>query len=275
MLMKKLYLFLFLVAMLLTSSCASKRTSYFQDLNEETKRMIVDLDSAAIGKETLIRPKDELMIVISSADPDAAAPFNLYFRESRLSGSGSQGVSSSEDRKFVTYQVDNLGYVNLPTLGKVKLTGLTIDEAISYLEDILKKHLRSPIVNIQISNFRVSVIGAVNAPGAFYFVNQRVSLLDAIASARDLTLQARRDNILLIRTNEKQKEYIRFDLTKSDLITSPYFYLQQNDIIYVEPNKAVQQDATMSERKRYNLTIITSAISTIISTVSLIIAINK
>ena len=259
--------------MLFTSSCASKKTSYFQDLNENVKQMIVDLDSAAIGKETLIRPKDELMIVISSVDPDAAAPFNLYFRESRLKNSGTQSVSSSEDRKFVTYQVDNAGYVNLPTLGKVKLAGLTVDEAISFLENMLKKHLKSPIVNIQISNFRVSVIGAVNAPGSFYFVNQQVSLLDAIAS--DLTPQARRDNILLIRTNEKQKEYIRFDLTNSDLITSPYFYLQQNDIIYIEPNKAIQQDATMSERKRYNLTIITSTISTIISTVSLIIAVTN
>ncbi len=261
--------------MILLASCGSKRTSYFQDLNEDVQRMIVDLDAAAIGKETLIRPKDELMIVISSVDPDAAAPFNLYFRESRLSTNVSQGMTASDDRKFVTYVVDNSGNVNLPTLGKIKLAGLTVDDAILHIEGLLQKHLKSPIVNIQISNFRVSVIGAVNAPGSFYFPNQQVSLLDAIASARDLTPQATRENILLIRSNEKQKEYIRFDLTKSDLITSPYFYLQQNDIIYVEPNKAIQQDATMSERKRYNLSIITSAISTIVSTVSLIIAVSN
>jgi len=227
-------------------------------------------------KETVIRPKDELIIVISSVDPDAAAPFNLYYREGRLSAAAGQASAiSSDDRKFVTYQVDNLGYVNLPTLGKVKLSGLTVDESIYHLESILKKYLTSPIVNIQISNFRVSVLGAVTAPGSFYFAERQVSVLDAIATAKDLLPQARRDNILLIRTNDNKKEFVRFDITKSDMVTSPYFYLQQNDIIYIEPNKAIQQDATMTQRKQYNLSIITSAISTIVSTVSLIIAVNN
>lgn len=272
---KYIHFFIVILIIALSTSCKSQKTSYFQDLDNDLKRILVELDSSVVTKEVVIQPKDELIIIISSVDPEAAYPFNLYFREGRLGSANSQGVQSSDDRRFVTYQVDNLGYVNMPTLGKVKLSGLTVDRAIKHLEDLLKKYLTSPIVNVQISNFRVSILGAVTTPGTYYFGTRQVSILDIIASARDLLPQARRDNILLIRTNDNQKEYIRFDITKSDMITSPYFYLQQNDILYVEPNKDIQQDATMSESKRFRLTIITSAISTVISTISLIIAINK
>lgn len=265
-----------ILLVILFTSCKSQKTSYFQDLDISLKNVLIELDSKAI-KETAIRPKDELVIVISSVDPDAAIPFNLYSREGRLSSSsGAQSSASmSDDRKFVTYQVDNLGYVNLPTLGKVELAGLTIDEAILHLEEVLKKYITSPIVNIQISNFRVSVLGAVVAPGSFYFSERQVSVLDAIASAKDLLPQARRDNILLIRTHNDKKEFVRFDITNSNMITSPYFYLQQNDVLYIEPNKAIQQDASMNQRKQYNLTIITSVVSTALSAFSLIIAVSK
>lgn len=272
---KYIYLLTITFFIVLITSCKPQKTSYFQDLDNDLKNILVELDASAV-KETAIRPKDELVIVISSVDPDAAIPFNLYSREGRLSSAGGQSASSvSEDRKLVTYQVDNLGYVNLPTLGKIKLAGLTIDEAVLYLEDVLKQYITSPIVNIQIANFKVSVIGAVTSPGTFYFGERQVSVLDAIASAKDLLPQARRNNILLIRTSDNKKEFVRFDITKSEMITSPFFYLQQNDILYIEPNKDIQQDATMTQRKQYNLTIITSAISTVISTVSLIIAVSN
>lgn len=272
---KYIHFFIVIIVVALSTSCRSQKTSYFQDLDNDLRRILVELDSSVIAQEVVIQPKDELIIIISSVDPEAAYPFNLYYREGRLGSAGSQGVQSSDERRFVTYQVDNLGYVNMPTLGKVKLSGLTVDEAVKHLEGLLKEYLTSPIVNVQISNFKVSVLGAVTTPGTFYFTERQVSVLDAIASAKDLLPQARRDNILLIRTNDNQKEYVRFDITKSDMITSPYYYLQQNDVIYIEPNKAIQQDATMNQRKQYNLTIVTSAISTIISTISLIIAVNK
>lgn len=257
--MRKIYLLpLIAIFAILMSSCGSKKNiSYFQDLETYLQKEVALSDSL---HSVTIKTGDELAIVVSSVEPQAVVPFNLP---------GGQG-------KVSTYIVDSEGDINFPTLGKVHLKGLSLDEAINMLQISLEKYVKNPIVNMQIMNFRVSVLGAVNAPGPVFFTGQRMSILDALANARDLNIYGRRDNVLLIRDNDGKKEFIRFDLTKSDdVFSSQYFYLQQNDIVYVESNKEYQKDAGMSQTKQFNLTLITTAITTVISTVSLIIAVSK
>lgn len=260
--MKKIQLLFCICIVAMLYSCGSSQNiSYFQDLEQYQylKGEIAKADSLEKMKLT-IKPNDELAIIVSSVEPQAVVPFNLPPGQSQIS----------------TYLVDAQGEINFPTLGKMKLGGLTTQEAVNLLESRLKEYVNEPIVNLQIANFRISVLGAVNAPGPFYFKNERVSILDALAHARDLNLYARRDNILLIRETGSKKEFVRFDLTKSsDVFSSQYFYLQQNDIIYVESNKEHQKDANMSQQKQFNLTLITTGVTALISALSLIIAVSK
>lgn len=249
------------IAFLLGSCGSSQNISYFQDLEQYQylRGEIAKSDSLANLKLS-IKPNDELAILVSSVDPQTVTPFNLPQGQNQLS----------------TYLVDAQGEINFPTLGKIKLGGLTTQEAMDMLGTRLREHVNDPIVNLQVVNFRISVLGAVNAPGPFYFKSERVSILDALAHARDLNLYARRDNILLIREDGGKKEFVRFDLTKSsDVFSSRYFYLQQNDIIYVESNKEHQKDAGMSQQKQFNLTLITTGVTALISALSLIIAVSK
>lgn len=262
--MKKYHFLLFIGIIVFCSSCGTtKNFSYFQDLDEYLQKEVALSDSAQVIR---IKPDDQLGIVVSSVNPQAVAPFNLpVIAQNNL-------IQSS----LPTYLVDSEGEINFPTLGKIRLAGLSVEEAVGLLQIRLEDYVKDPIVNVQILNFRVSVLGSVNAPGPFYFTGQRVSIIDAIANARDLTLYGRRDNVLLIRENGNKKEFIRFDLTNSNnVFSSKYFYLQQNDIIYVESNKEHQKDAQMSQQKQFNLTLITTAITSIIATISLIIAVSK
>ncbi len=260
--MKKIQLlFCISMAVMLYSCGSSRNISYFQDM-EQYRYLKGEIDRTdSLERMTLtIKPNDELAIVVSSIEPQAVVPFNLPQGQSQMS----------------TYLVDATGEINFPTLGKIRLGGLTTQEAVSLLQSRLEEYVNDPVVNLQIANFRISVLGAVNAPGPFYFKNERVSILDALAYARDLNLYARRDNILLIRENGDKKEFVRFDLTKSsDVFSSQYFYLQQNDIIYVEFNKEHQKDAGMSQQKQFNLTLITTGVTALISALSLIIAVSK
>lgn len=259
--MRNFYILLYIATVALFYSCGSTQNiSYFQDLEkyDYLKAEVSKLDSL---QKVTIKPKDELAIVVSSVEPQAVVPFNLPM--------ASQGKPS-------TYLVNSDGEINFPTLGKIKLSGLTTEDAVIFLQNRLQEYIKEPIVNLQIMNFRISVLGAVNAPGPFYFTNERVTIIDAIAHARDLNLYAKRDNVLLIRENGDKKEFIRFDLTKSNnVFLSQYFYLQQNDIIYVESNKEHQKDAKMSQQKQFNLTLVTTGITALISAVSLIVAVSN
>lgn len=265
--MKKYHFLLFIGVIILCSSCGTtKNFSYFQDLDTYLQKEVALSDSV---QEVRIKPDDQLAIVVTSVNPQAVAPFNLPTATS-------MSPSNLTQSSLPSYLVDSEGEINFPTLGKIRVAGLSLEEAVGLLQTRLEDYVKDPIVNIQILNFRVSVLGSVNAPGPFYFTGQRVSILDAIANARDLNLYGRRDNVLLIRENGGKKEFIRFDLTKSDnVFSSKYFYLQQNDIIYVESNKEHQKDAQMSQQKQFNLTLISTAITSVIATISLIIAVSR
>ncbi|MCS4166241.1 polysaccharide biosynthesis/export family protein [Sphingobacterium sp. BIGb0116] len=180
-----------------------------------------------------IQANDILTIVVTAADPKVTAPFNP------LSTMTSNNMTQSVDLALrPTYTVDNDGRITLPMLGNVHLAGLTRVEAIEKIRNELSQYIKDPGVNINFNNFRVSVLGEVAKPGSFILPSERVTVLEALGMAGDMTIRGIRQNVLLIREMDGQKTMHRLDLTKQETLNSPYYYLAQNDVIYVEPNKA-------------------------------------
>jgi len=267
----------FLLLLFILGSCGGyKEITYFKDIEDQPQGQFYNENNSL--NTVVIKTDDELSILVSSKNPQAAAPFNLpLVTQQSYIGTLDQASSLRQQvpagQAIQTYLVDSKGEINFPVLGKISLMGKSTEQASQYIEQLLIEngYLSDPIVNIQFSNFRISVIGEVNLPGTYYYTNQRVSILDAIASAKDLTIHGRRDNVMVIRDNNGKKEYFRFDLSDSKTFSSPNYYLQQNDVVIIEPNKEKQRDSSSGLQKQFNLSIITSAISTVISVIAILV----
>ncbi|MEZ5031434.1 MAG: polysaccharide biosynthesis/export family protein [Saprospiraceae bacterium] len=189
-----------------------------------------------------IEPEDLLRITVHSFDPVAAQPFNLeniqqpnnqmMMQQQAMNGSGNQM------ELFTGYFVDLEGMIDFPVIGRVAVGGLTLDQAKDTLYTLIKPYLRDATINIRMLNFKVTVLGEVNQPGTLRLTNKRITLLEALGMAGDLSPYANRERILVIREKGEQREMAYINLRSSEIFTSPYFYLQQNDVIYVEPGKA-------------------------------------
>ena len=245
-----------LIFVLLLSSCASKKDIlYLQDIDKlanQTEEMYNNL---------VIRPNDLLVINVSAADMEVAMPFNLLAPARNL-----QQANSSLNREQQGYIVNNDGTIEFPILGTLKVGGLTRQELIQKLKEEISKHIINPIINVRIVNYKVTVLGEVTRPGTYTIGDERVTLLEAIGMAGDLSIYGRRDNIIVVRENEGVKEYKIIDITKTDFLQSDYYYLQQNDVIYVQPN-GPQVQASAYNR---NITAYVSISSLIISVIVLI-----
>ena len=208
-------------------------------------------------KNPLIQPDDVLSITIQTIDNVVSAPVNTTNSSDVNGGSataGGQNVSG--------YLVDKDGLVELPFIGKIKVSGLTTAEARDTITRAADKLFVSPVVNVRLINFKITVLGEVSRPSTYVMPSEKVTIFDAIGVAGDLTLYGRRENILLIRdsTNDS-RQMVRLNLNSKNIISSPYFYLQPNDLVYVEPNKdrLIGSDATTGRR----LTILTVVLGTI------------
>ncbi|MBF9252533.1 polysaccharide biosynthesis/export family protein [Pontibacter sp. 172403-2] len=241
---------LYALGMLLFVSCTSpKNLAYFSDLPENSTY------SEKITNETepKIQPDDLLSITVTSLNPEANALFNKgVLLSGNNSASGSNRISDEG------YLVNSDGEIEFPVLGKVKLGGLTKEEARTKLVKELNKYLKDPAVNIRFLNFRVTVIGEVNDPATFTIPSEKINILEALGLAGDMTLYGKRENVLLIREENGIRKMTRINLNSKDAFNSPYFYLQQNDVVYVEPNKVRQVQATTNTR---NITLLFSVIS--------------
>jgi len=208
-----------------------------------------------------IQTNDILTIVVTAADPKVTAPFNP------ASTMSTGNMTQATDMALrPTYTVDNDGYITLPLLGKVHVLGLTRIQAIEKLRSELTQYIKDPGVNINFNNFRVSVLGEVARPGSFIMPTERVTVLEALGMAGDMTIRGIRDNVLLIREIDGQKTMHRLDLTKESTLNSPYYYLAQNDVIYVEPNKAQINNSKLGA----NTNIIISIAGLIITVISVL-----
>ncbi|MDR3261632.1 MAG: polysaccharide biosynthesis/export family protein, partial [Tannerella sp.] len=180
-------------------------------------------------------------------------------------------------QNLFSYLVDSKGDINFPVLGQVHVAGLTVNEASKKLEGLIKGSVPDVLVDVQIVNFKVGIFGEVARTNVYTIKNHRISILDLVTMAGDLTINANRKNILLIRDNNGQKEYVRLNLTDPNIFASSYFYLKQNDIVYVEPNKAKQKNANYSAAQQYTLTIFSTVMTgiSVISTIILAISNSK
>ncbi len=211
-----------LAAIVLLAGCAANRkTVYFQDAYNASP----PLDMS--NYELRIAPGDNLDITVSS--PNAEADKLFYPGQS---GAATPGGSNG-------YLVDEEGYVNgFPVVGRIRLGGLTRKEACAAMQKAIGRHIESPVVDIRVTNFKITVLGEVRNPGGYTIESGKVTLPEAIGLAGDLTIFGKRDDIMLCRTTEKGKEFHKIDLSSADIFYSPYYYLQQGDLIYVSPNKS-------------------------------------
>lgn len=207
----------------------------------------------SVNYEPIIQNDDKLSILVTSSENEAAAPFNLssYTNDSAIG---------------MTYLVDNKGNIEFPIIGTISVSGYSLHE----LKEMLKKKLsvyfkNPPVINVAITNFKVTVLGDVKVPGIVTFQNQRVTILDALASAGDLTIFGKRNNILIVRDFQGIKSFNRVDITKAELVNSPFYYLDQNDVIYVEERKAKIDSAALP-----NLPLIISIVSFLTTAVLLL-----
>lgn len=265
--MKKLvFLFFALATVLLLDSCVnSKQVTYFQNIDS------ISLAASRNLYDARIMPKDQLIITVNTTDPVAARPFNLMVTGTM----GLDGKTSGSQNSMLRYLVDNSGNIVFPVLGTLHVQGLTKEQCQELIRERLKPYLASselPVVTVNLASYRVSVIGEVNKPGVIPVEYEKLSVIEALAHAGDLTIYGRRDNVLLIRENaEGEKQQYRLNLNDANLINSPYYYLQQNDIVYVEPNKAKAKSSDIGQ----STTIWFSVISIVTSIASLIVNITR
>ena len=220
-----------LTMILVLGSCGStKNVAYFQNADS------ISLAASRMLYEAKIMPKDELTITVITTDPKAAMPFNLSVSQTL----GNSGQLSSGTGSLQGYLVDNSGNIEFPVVGTLHVGGLTKKQA----EDLIKKKVKpylaakeNPIVTVRMASYHVSVLGEVTKPGIISVPQEKMSILEALAQAGDLTIYGKRDNVMLIREEANgQKTVHRLNLNDANIISSPYYYLQQNDIVYVEPN---------------------------------------
>ncbi len=249
--------------LILFVSCQAPRSIvYFQDMPNDTEMRSIASNSSSY--EITIQPADLLTINVSSIDPNAVAIFNLPATTYLTPGN----TELSTTPVMQTYLVDTQGNIDFPVLGRIKAGGLTRTQLADYIKEKINMYAKEPLVNVQIINFKISVLGEVNSPGTKTVNSERITILDAISLAGDLSINGKRDNVLLIRENGTKKDFYRFNLTSSDLFSSPYFYLKQNDIIYIEPNKAKLNSSKIDSRKQFNVSVastITGVVATIAS----------
>jgi polysaccharide export outer membrane protein len=262
--MKRISRLLVLFVLVTMTSCSSyKQIPYLQDASSyETKD--------AVLYDAHIMPKDLLSITVTSTDPEAATPFNLTVPTVQ---SVSMKQSSYSQPVLQTYLVDNEGCIVFPVLGKLKLVGLTKSEAETMIVTKLCPSFKEkPIVTVRLINYKVSVLGEVKRPGTFTVANEKINVFEALALAGDMTVYGKRGNVKLIRESaEGKKDIIKLDLNQSSIVDSPYFYLHQNDVLYVEPNKSKAKNSDIGQ----STTLWFSATSILISLTSLLYNILK
>lgn len=247
-----------MLALFMGGCSSQKNIAYFKDVPDTVKRQMVEM---ATYTTPVIQPDDILQVTIQTLDPASTALMNQQ-NSPNWSVGGTSGAAGAAATNSPGYLVDKLGFVTLPLVGKILVKGKTTGDVQEAIRAKAAEFYKDPVVNVRFINFKVTVLGEVTKPATYVMPNEKVTLLDAIGMAGDLTIYGKRENVLLIREIEGKKEFIRFNLNSSNLFTSPYYYLQQGDVVYVEPNKS-KVVSTDAARLR-NITIISSVLTLLV-----------
>jgi polysaccharide export outer membrane protein len=240
------------------SSCTStKNVPYFQDVIDSGTST---LPITAKFQEPTIQPDDILSISIFTIDPTTSMVVNQLGSQS---AGGFQANSANTNLSASGFLVDRNGEIQLSVIGKVKLLGLTTFQARDLIQAIASKNYNMPNVQVRYSNFKVTILGEVSRPATYTIPNEKLTVLDALGLAGDLTIYGKRENVLLIRDNHGEKLFARLNLNSDQLFNSQYFYLRQNDVIYVEPNKG--KAASLNTARTQSFTLIGTALTVLIT----------
>jgi polysaccharide export outer membrane protein len=241
-----------LMTMVLLSCVNKKKMIYFQG----DKSIASD---SSFKYSPVLHTDDLLSITVMGMDVEAVKPFNL-------STYGNYSINTvntvTSPTLLVGYLIDTRGEIEFPVIGKIKLAGLNRTQAADFIKDKLKAYLKEPMVNIQILNYKVTILGDVLKPGTYIVPNERLTLIEAIGLAGDLNITGLRKNVLVIRDTEGKKTETRVDLTTKDVFTSPVYYLQQNDVVYVEQNRPRKNSSALNPA---NITIFLSVTTLLIT----------
>lgn len=251
-----LFFTLSLITFTITSCGSKKDILYFQDI-ESFPLNVTDKTKYQLH----IVPNDNLLITVSALNPVAAEPFNTI----------SSTNSYSTNLEWRGYLVDERGEINFPVIGKVSVGGLTKAEAEKLLSDKISHYINNPVVNIRYMNYKISILGEVNKPGTYTINDEKISLPEALSLAGDLTIYGQRQNVQIYRMENGEKKYYTVDLTSPAIFYSPSYYLQQNDLVYVKPNKARAGASAYNQ----SLPLIFSAISILVTVASFVITLSK
>lgn len=227
--MKNYILIVFSCLLIVSCKVHTEKYIYFQHKNADTLAIIANSVSNPTSVHTVFQPDDLVAITVSSIDPEAVKPFVM--------GLSSKGDVSKGDNA-PGYLIDAIGNIEFPLIGTINIAGLNRIQATVLLKEKIKSYVKDPIVHISLQNFKITILGEVSKPGVYTMNHERISVPEALGLAGDLTINGVRRNVLLIRDEEGIKREIRIDLTSRDIFRSPYYYLHQNDILYVEPSKS-------------------------------------
>lgn len=246
-------LLLFISLFFLASCVTNKNIAYFQPAGDTSQLKTQQITSQY---EPRIQPDDILGINVTSINPDATAIFNQPVSTMSVSNSAAGNTSL----QMGGYLVNSNGYIDFPVLGKIKVEGLTTQQTKDTIRRMLLTSLQEPTVDVRFLNFKITVLGEVTHPATFTVPNEKVTVLDALGMAGDMTIYGKRDNVLVIREENGKRKFGRLNLSSQDVFQSPYFYLKQNDVVYVEPNKTKKTSAETNTR---NISILLAVLSTL------------
>jgi len=241
--MKKNNICAIMLMLLLLSSCAAPNVSYFNDLDNG------QLQQIAQQADIRLQPGDKISIVVKSKDSQLSELFNLPITANRIGYTSSNSSNYNYTGQMSLYTIDSQGEIDFPVIGKIKVGNMKREEAASYVKEqlITKNMVQDPVVTVEYGNLGFNVMGEVSRPGRYTFDRDHLTILDAISMAQDLTIQGRRDNILVIRETAQGRITYRVNLQSGkDLLQSPAFYIQQNDVIYVSPNAYRSRQTTVN-----------------------------
>ena len=264
--MKKIAILSLLSAILF--SCATKDdVVYFNGMDSANNTIGLDSYSPTYHID------DELVIIVNALDAEAARPFNKVAVNVPINTGGPNNNNSAQDaqgrQRIQTYRVDPNGNINFPVLGLIKVAGLNRQQATELLQGMLEDYIKNPIVDIETVNYRITVLGEVARPGTYTAVNERITVLEAISLAGDLTIYGERENVLVIQDYDGKKTYTRVNLKSDELFDSPVYYLSQNDVVYVEPNKTRARNSSIGAQTG----VVLSSVGLLISMTALIVTI--
>ena len=256
--------------LLMCASCGSTKEvptlAYFQNLKDSVGTLPDNVSNYKIK----IQPDDELIITITSSNPEATVIYNLPLGNPSVKGN----INATQSPRIQTHIVDRNGMIQLPVLGEIQAAGLSTKELEAVIKNRVSEHVKDPFVRVEMINFTVNVMGEVRAPQRIVVGKERFSVLDALAAAGDLTEYGKRDNVLVIRTENGKSTYHRLNLTDGSIYASPYFYLQQNDVVYVEPNDIKIDNSKYNQFSAFKLSQLSTIVSLASVVASLVIALS-